>query len=138
LVRTGGRPSEHAKHSTQHEQSVSVTVGTGDFGKGREGTLEFVLKSCEGREKTMTCSVTAASPGYDRVLFIPALKTTVTDAHGKVFLAATNTPVIVLTAGAARPFRMIVRLDKNPVLPGKMILTGYVDNLLVLANFDVK
>jgi hypothetical protein len=38
---------------------------------------------------------------------------------------------------AARPVHMIFRLDKRPVLPGKMILTGYVDNLLVFANFDV-
>jgi hypothetical protein len=132
------RVAGHVEQSTQHEQTASVTIGTGDFGKGHEGTLAFVLKSCKGTDKAMTCSLTVASPGYDRVLFFPALKTTITDAHGNVFLAVTSTPVIVLSGGAARPFNMIFRLDKMPVLPGKMVLTGYVDNLLVFANFEVK
>jgi hypothetical protein len=138
-----GHVAEHAEQSNQHEQSVheqsaSVTVGTGDFGKDHDGTLVFVLKFCEDKEKATTCSLTIASPGYDRVVFFPALKTTITDAHGNVFLARTNTPVITLTDGAARPFNMIFRLDKVPVLPGKMVVTGYLDNLLVFANFDVK
>jgi hypothetical protein len=137
-VRTERLPSGHSEQPTQREQSVSVTVGTGDFGKGHEGTLEFVLKSCAGRERAMTCSLAVASPSYDRVLFFPALKTTITDSDGNVFLALTNTPIIVLARGAARPFNMIFRLDKKPVIPGKMVVTGYVDNLLVFANFDVK
>jgi hypothetical protein len=85
----------HTEQSTQHDQSVheqsaSVTIGTGDFGKGHEGTLVFVLESCEGRNKALTCSLTVASPGYDRVLFFPALRTRITDAHDRVFLAATG------------------------------------------------
>jgi hypothetical protein len=81
---------------------------------------------------------TVASPGYDRVIFFPALKTTITDGHGNVILALTSKPVIVLSGGAARHFNMIFRLDKLPVLPAHMVLTGYVDNLVVFANFDVK
>jgi hypothetical protein len=138
-----GHVAEHAEQSSQHEQlvleqSASVTVGTGDFGKGQEGTLVFFLKSCESRNKALTCSLTVASPGHDRVLFFPALRTRITDSHGNVFLAATSTPVIVLSDGAARPFNMIFRLDGRPLLPGKMVVTGYLDNLLVFANFDVK
>jgi hypothetical protein len=79
------RLAGYVEQSTQHKQSVSVSVGTGDFGKGHEGTLVFVLKSCERRDKSLTCRLTVASPGYDRVVSFPPLKTKITDVHKSEF-----------------------------------------------------
>jgi hypothetical protein len=126
-----GRPAPH-------EHSFSVTVGTGDFGKGHEGTLEFVLKEREVSAKAIWCSLTVSSPRYDRVLFLPPFKTTLTDSGGNVFHALTNTPVLGLKGSVESAFRMGFALNKKLALPAKLALSGYVDNLPVFAEFNVQ
>jgi hypothetical protein len=70
----------YVEQATQHDQSASVTIGTGDFGKRHEGTIVFVLKSCDARNKALTCRLTVASLGYDRVAVFPGIKN---DNHGR-------------------------------------------------------
>jgi len=128
----------HMGRPAPREQSFSVTVGTGDFGKGHEGTLKFVLKGCDVNEKAVWCKLAVSSPKNDRALFVPQSGMVMTDKGGNAFRSFTKTSETPLASGRESTLSMGFLLDRKLLPPAKITLSGYVDNLPIWTSFEVR
>lgn len=126
----------------QSRNNVSFTVpvkaqATSESG-GRDTSLEFQVKKCNVEAKTVWCSLTVLSPGYDRRLVIMSFQTALIDNDGDRFPMTGLSLNLMLDRNQKMTFKVQFPVNKDIVRPATVQLVGYIDYTRFEKGFELK